>query len=250
METTTSSSGRLPASVKPKLYQITLTVDPQAGRFSGEVLIDVELREPAQAITLHALELTIQSAKIEARGKKQEARVTEEKETETVTLACSDPIPIGKAVITIAFSGTLNRQLKGQRYAFTQCEATDARRIFPCFDEPGLKARFRLTAVIPKRLTALSNMPIETDTVEGAVRRVRFQDTPVMSTYLFALAVAQFEERHVMVDGCRLAVVTLPGQLKYADFALEVGAAGLKLLNDYFGLRYPLAKLDLVGLPD
>ncbi|MBI3621386.1 MAG: M1 family metallopeptidase, partial [Nitrospirae bacterium] len=195
------------------------------------------------------------------------ARVTEEKETETVTLACSDPIPIGKAVITIAFSGTLNRQLKGlyqaratvdgreEKYAFTQCEATDARRIFPCFDEPGLKARFRLTAIVPERLTALSNMPIESNAVEGKMRRVRFQETPVMSTYLFALAVARFEEKHMTVDGCRLAVVTLavvtlPGQLKYADFALEVGAAGLKLLNDYFGLRYPLAKLDLVGLPD
>jgi puromycin-sensitive aminopeptidase len=262
MDTTTPSSGRLPASVKPNLYQLTLTVDPQAGRFSGEASIDVALLEPARTITLHALELAIQSAKIEVGSKKQEARVTADKETETITLACSESIPTGKAIIVITFSGTLNKQLRGlyearatvdgkeERYAFTQCEATDARRIFPCFDEPGLKARFRLTAVVPKRLTALSNMPVESDKIEGALRRVRFQDTPVMSTYLFALAVAQFEEKHVMVDGCKLAVVTLPGQLKYADFALDVGAAGLKLLNDYFGLRYPLVKLDLVGLPD
>ncbi len=257
-----TTSGRLPASVKPDRYHLTLTVDPQAGQFSGEASIDVALLEPTRTITLHALELTVQNAEIEAAGKKFDVKITTDKETETISLACPNTIPTGKASITIAFSGTLNRQLKGlyqaratvdgreERYAFTQCEATDARRIFPCFDEPGLKAKFRLTAVVPERLSALSNMPIESNTVESDRRRVRFQETPVMSTYLFALAVARFEEKHVMVDGCRLAVVTLPGQLRLADFALEVGTAGLSLLNQYFGLRYPLAKLDLVGLPD
>jgi puromycin-sensitive aminopeptidase len=265
MDTTPSSapsSGRLPSSVKPDSYDITLTIDPEAEKFSGLVRIDVELIQEARTITLHALELTIQKTEIDAAGKTFDARISENKETETITLAPSVAIPGGKAAITIAFSGTLNQQLRGlyqvratvdgkeERFAFTQCEATDARRIFPCFDEPALKARFRLTAVIPARLTALSNMPIESDAVAGDMRRVRFRETPVMSTYLFALAVARFEEKTTMIDGCRLSVVTLPGQLKYADFALEVGGAGLSLLNRYFGLRYPLAKLDLVALPN
>jgi puromycin-sensitive aminopeptidase len=255
-------SGRLPGIVAPVLYTIELTVDPNIPTFSGRVSIDITLQAPARTIALHALELTIQNAEIEAAGKTFAATVTADKESETITLAPSDTIPQGRATITLAFSGTLNQQLRGlyqtratvdgreERYVFTQCEATDARRIFPCFDEPALKARFRLTAIIPARLSALSNMPVESVTDDGAMRRVRFEETPVMSTYLFALAVAQFEEKSVMVDGCRLAVVTLPGQLRYADFALEVGRAGLSLLNRYFGLHYPLAKLDLVALPN
>jgi len=262
METRAPVSGRLPETVTPRLYTIALTVDPNIPTFSGRVSIDITLQAPARTITLHALELTIQNAEIEVAGKTFAATITEDKETETITLAPSDTIPRGQATITIAFTGTLNQQLRGlyqtlatvdgreERYVYTQCEATDARRIFPCFDEPALKARFRLTAIIPTRLSALSNMPVKSDTVDGPMRRVQFEDTPVMSTYLFALAVAQFEEKSVMVDGCRLAVVTLPGQLRYADFALEVGRAGLSLLNRYFGLHYPLTKLDLVALPN
>ncbi|HUJ79711.1 MAG TPA: M1 family metallopeptidase [Nitrospiria bacterium] len=255
-------TGRLPPSIRPERYRITLTVNPDDTAFSGSVRIDVVLAQSTSSVVLHALELTIRSATIDVGGHTQEARVTDNKEAETISLVSSDPIPAGPATLIIDYSGTLNTQLRGlyearatinsheEKFVFTQCEATDARRIFPCFDEPALKARFQLAALVPSRLTALSNMPVESDNLEGTMRRVRFQETPVMSTYLFALAVARFEEKSVIVDGCRLAVVTLPGQLQYADFALEVGVAGLKALNEYFGLRYPLAKLDLVGLPD
>jgi puromycin-sensitive aminopeptidase len=255
-------TGRLPPSVRPDRYRITLAVNPDDTAFSGSVQIEVTLARPTTTVILHAVELTIGRVEIEASGKRWTAAIAEDTHAETISLTVTDPLPAGPATVNIDYSGILNKQLRGlyearaliegreERFAFTQCEATDARRIFPCFDEPALKARFHLTAVVPSRLTALSNMPVESDSLEGSTRRVRFQETPVMSTYLFALAVARFEDKSVAVDGCRLAVVTLPGQLKYADFALEVGRAGLKMLNDYFGLRYPLAKLDLVGLPD
>ena len=255
-------SGRLPPLIRPDRYRITLTVNPDERAFSGSVRIEVWLAQSVSAVILHAVELTIQSATIECGNQTREAGHAHDHESETITLTCRDPIPTGPATLVIDYSGTLNTQLRGlyearatidgreEKFVFTQCEATDARRIFPCFDEPALKARFQLTAMVPSRLTALSNMPVESDRIDGPMRRVQFQETPVMSTYLFALAVARFEQKSVTVDGCRLAVVTLPGQLKFADFALDVGHAGLRMLNEYFGLRYPLAKLDLVGLPD
>ena len=262
METTTSASGRLPASVKPERYRITLTVDPESAHFSGHVLIDVDLFEPAWTITLHALELTIQRVEIQIGKKTYAAKITENKTEETISLTLSDTLPAGKATIAIDYTGTLNKQLRGlyegcatidgrpEACVFTQCEATDARRIFPCFDEPAQKARFQLTAIIPAHLTALSNMPVRAERVDGATKRVGFDETPVMSTYLFALAVARLEAKSAVIDGCRVSIAATPGQLRYADFAMEVASAALPRLNEYFGLRYPLAKLDLVALPD
>ncbi|MEW6324479.1 MAG: M1 family metallopeptidase [Nitrospirota bacterium] len=254
--------GRLPGTATPDRYQITLTVNPDEPQFSGSVRIAVTIAKPTSAIMLHALELKIQSAQIEVKGKRLSAKIEKDKPNETIALALSEPIPAGPATLIIDYTGTLNKQLRGlyegravidgkqERCAFTQCEATDARRIFPCFDEPAAKARFLLTALVPAHLTALSNMPAKTDVVEGKTRRVEFEETPVMSTYLFALAVARLESVSKTIDGCRVSIAATPGQLRYADFAMEVAAASLPRLNDYFGLRYPLAKLDLVALPD
>ncbi|MFY9268914.1 MAG: M1 family aminopeptidase [Candidatus Manganitrophaceae bacterium] len=249
------TNGRLPEAVRPERYHLHLTVVPEKKSFQGEVVIDLIVLRPTETVSLHALELDIEDA---TGGEGLPARVTADTASETITLTFPKPLPAGPLRLTLRFSGQLNRQLRGlyearaagETYAFTQFEATDARRMFPCFDEPGIKARFRLTVTLPSHLTALSNMPIGDEKTDGVMKTVSFDETPIMSTYLLALAVARLESKEIQVAGTRVAVWTLPGQLHLGDFALKVTAAVLPLLNDYFDLPYPYPKLDLVGVPD
>ena len=252
--------GRLSSAVAPTRYDVTLSVEPDQERFSGVVAIQLQVREAVRRITLHALELDIHEATVESGGVHYTVALSADAESETLTLTLSREIPSGHAMVGLTFSGRLNQQMKGlyearsgqERYAFTQCEATDARRVFPCFDEPAMKAAFKITAVVPDHLVALSNMDIEGESLDKVTRRktVTFAETPPMSTYLVALAVAKLECREALIDGTRVAVYATPGQLALTDFAQEVMRACLPRLNAYFDLRYPLAKLDLVGVPD
>ncbi|MBI3607416.1 MAG: M1 family metallopeptidase [Nitrospirae bacterium] len=260
--TTNETAGRLPDTVRPERYDLHVTVRPDEGRFSGRVRIAVQLAEPASELTLHAQELEIGDAHVEFDGRRSAATVRLDPAATTLTL--SSELPKGSAVIEVAFAGQLNRQMKGlyearatfegveERYAFTQCEPTDARRFFPCFDEPAFKATFCLeaTAPAPAHLTILSNMPAVSEARDGATKTVRFADTPVMSTYLLALAVGRLGSVARRIAETHVAVWAQPRDLHLADFALDVTEATLPLLNDYFGLPYPYPKLDLVAVPD
>src|SRR3989442_78866 len=145
--------------------------------------------------------LTVERARVEAAGQTLAARASTQRADETITLRFARPLPAGDALLELAFAGRLNQQLRGlyaasadgRRYAFSQCEAADARRIFPCFDEPAFKARFRLAVTVPDGLRAVSNSPIEAehDGPDGPL--IRFAPTPLLSTYLFALAVGPLE---------------------------------------------------------
>lgn len=247
-------SGRLPGGVRPLCYAIDLTVLPEESTFSGSVYIDLLMDSLLTEIVLHALDLRIEKAELNGLA----AKVSGDALSETITVTTSQSMPQETARLSLHFSGMLNQQMRGlyaaqagtETFAFTQFEATDARRMFPCFDEPAIKARFRLAVTVPAHLTALSNMPVTAEKVNGRFKQVTFDETPVMSTYLLALAVARLEKKEIWVGETSVAVWTLPDQLSLGAFALKVTQAVLPLLNTYFDLPCPTPKLDLVCVPD
>ncbi|MBN4050048.1 hypothetical protein JYT17_00340, partial [Nitrospira defluvii] len=194
-------SGRLPLEIRPQSYTLDLFVQPKEKVFSGRLVISLLIEKPLRAITLHALDLVI----TETRLCGQEALVSVDAADETITLTFPETIPPGDQALSLAFSGKLNQQMRGlyatevrgETFAFTQFEATDARRMFPCFDEPAFKARFKLSLNIPAHLTARSNMPILEEKKTGDLKKVTFDETPLMSTYLLAVAVARLEKREI-----------------------------------------------------
>jgi puromycin-sensitive aminopeptidase len=251
--------GRLPQNVLPNLYTITLKIIPEVIDFNGNVVIDVTLQEPSKTIVLHALDILIERVELLQANQTQVGKVLENKSDETVTLLFDEPLLAGQAQIKIAFAGKLNKQLRGlyqvdsggEKYAFTQFEATDARRMIPCFDEPALKARFSLTVTYPATLTAFSNMPVlKQQTGEENCKTTLFETTPVMSTYLLALGLARLTCRTMKVGETEVSVWADSKQLPISEFALKVTSAVLPMLNNYFGLPYPYPKLDLISVPN
>lgn len=257
---------RLPTTVVPSRYELTLQPDLAAATFAGEETVTVEIGEPLQEIVLNAIELEIDEAwVVPGNGERIDASVSYDDATERATLALASAAPAGPATVHARFRGILNDKLHGfyrstftgeagteQVIATTQFEATDARRAFPCWDEPEAKAVFSVTLVVPDHLTALANAAEAGREPAGDGRvAVRFADTMVMSTYLVAFIVGPLEVSDpVDVDGTPLRVAYPPGKGRLATFALESGAFALRHFQEYFGLPYPADKLDLVAIPD
>jgi puromycin-sensitive aminopeptidase len=256
---------RLPRTVVPSRYDIRLEPDLTTFVFTGVETVAVTVSEPVTDIWLNAVELAITSASIEnARGESQRASATAETEHERYRLTFPAPIAPGEWRLRLAFTGTLNDKLRGfyrstykdpagvpRVLAATQFEATDARRAFPCWDEPDFKAVFASTLVIDPALTAVSNTTVVSERVEGGKKVVTFADTITMSTYLVAYVVGELEATEpVMVGATPLRVWCVPGKKRLAAFGQSIGAASLSFFERYYGLPYPGGKLDLLAIPD
>jgi len=227
----------------------------------------LQVKEPTTQITLNALDIVIDSVELNYEcSKLKPEKIVYSAENETATLEFAQEIPAEtQGVLHMSFTGELNDKMKGfyrskyfgpngeERYAgVTQFEATDARRCFPCWDEPAIKATFDITLVVPKDRVALSNMPvIKEDSLPDGLRRVRFDRTPIMSTYLVAVVVGEYDYvEGKSDDGVLVRVFTPVGKREQGTFALEVATKVLPYYKDYFNIAYPLPKMDLIAISD
>jgi aminopeptidase N len=251
---------RLPRTAIPEHYDLHLTPDFDTDTFAGQVSIRVRLDEPAQSITLNSAEIELHEVTIASGGSAQPATVALDAAAETATLSVPKPIAAGSAVIDIKYAGRLNDQLRGfylsrangREYAITQLEATDARRAFPSFDEPAMKATFAMTATIDARDTAIANGRLLSDTPgPGAGKHtLRFATTRRMSPYLVALAVGDWECISGGADGIPIRICGTPNRTDQLHFALESAEFSLRYFNRYFTITYPFDKLDILAVPD
>jgi aminopeptidase N len=256
----TAPAQRLPQTVLPDHYEITLAPDLKSAKFSGEETIHVRVLNETSTITLNAAELEFQEADVTSGNKTQRADVSLDAKQEQAALTLGEPIPAGPAEIHIKFTGTLNDQLRGfylvktakRNDAATQFEATDARRAFPCFDEPAMKAIFALRLVLDQGDTAISNGKIISDTPgPGAGKHtLEFSTTPKMSSYLVAMAVGDFACIEGSADGIPIRVCSTPDKKHLGGFALESAEHILHYYDDYYAINYPYGKLDIVAVPD
>ena len=251
----------LPASVVPSHYAIEFRPDAQRLRFSAHVAIDVEVRETTRAITLNAAGLEFGTVRL--RPSNATPQVQLDPKRETAIFAFSEMLAPGRYTLEIDYRGRINPNPAGlfaldytaadktpRRALFTQFENTDARRFVPCWDEPGIKATYDLTAIVAAGQLAVSNMPIaRTTPMPGGLVRVRFQRTPKMSMYLLFFASGDLERIHRQVGKVDLGLIVKRGSAQQGRFALEAATRLLPYFNDYFATPYPLPKLDLIAGP-
>ena len=251
---------RLPELAVPDHYQLKLSPDLTKDDFAGEETISIRVLKPTKAIVLNAFDIDFKQTTIESGGSSQKAAVALDKDKQTATLTVDNEIPAGAASIHIVYTGILNDQLRGfylgkdsngEKYAATQFEATDARRAFPSFDEPAYKATFQVTVVADEGLTVISNTAAVAD-VPGpnGKHTVHFAPTPKMSSYLVAVVVGKFDYVEGIVDGIPIRVYASPGKKELSTFALDAAKHIMHYYNQYFSIKYPYGKLDLVGLAD
>ena len=258
-----STTTQLPRGVTPSHYALSLTPDAQAATFTANVVITVDVAAPTSAVTLNALELAFVGATAESAGGTQQAsKIDVDAATQTATLHFSQPLAKGKHTLAISYSGKIGTQATGlfsldydtaagrQRALYTQFENSDARSVIPSWDEPDYKATFALDVTVPSTQMAVGNMPVASSTELGnGKKRVTFAVTPRMSTYLLFFGLGDFERATAMADGTEVGVITKKGALAQSRFALDESAALLREYNDYFGVRYPLPKLDNIAAP-
>jgi alanyl aminopeptidase len=254
-----ASTPRLGTDVVPVAQSIRLDVDPRSDTFTGSVAVDLDVKKPASAIRFHAVDLTITSLKLTKGGKEIETTFAPDAGSITVvTPKTKMLLPPGRYALAIDYKDVFNRQAvglykmvaKGEPYLFSQFEAIDARRAFPCWDEPGFKLPYELTVTIPKQYDAVSNTPIAEVMENGDAKTIRFAKTKPLPSYLLALAVGQFD--FTPIKGMRVPgrIVAPKGQGNLAGTAAEVTPAILAALEKYFGAKYPFEKIDLIAVPE
>ena len=260
-------SYRLPSNISPLSYNLSLSPCLDSFTFKGNVSIHLKVLEKTQSVVINSSLLQITSSVIKlGDGSSISPIETLINETEeTVSFIFAEALPEGNALLSIHFSGILNDQLKGfyrceyldengetRHLATTQFEPTSARMAFPCWDEPSSKATFHVTLTIPSNLTAISNTNVEKEVpLQGGLKSVRFAKTPVMSTYLLAFVVGDLSSiEDKAYDGTTIRVWATRGKETQGSFALKTATKLLEFFNNYFGIPYPLDKLDHIAIPD
>src|SRR5271169_1265118 len=255
----TAVAQRLPGGANPDHYALTVNMNFSNNTYDGDETIDLILTKPSNTITLNALEIDFHEVTITAAGQTQTAKVSSDTKNEMATFNVDNPLPAGAATVHIKFTGHLNDKLrgfylstyKGRKYEVSQMESTDARVAFPCFDEPAYKATFDLTAIVDKADTAISNGEIISDTPgPGDKHTIKFSQSPKMSSYLVALTVGDWKCVSDHTDGVKVSVCTVPGKENLAQFPLAASKYILHYYDNYYGIKYPLPKLDNIAVPD
>ena len=253
------ASVRLPDDVIPQAYAISLTPDLSHMTFAGAVTITIDVRRPVKALVLNALDLAIERASLDGGAP---AKVGLDSGSQTARFDFGRTVEPGRHTLAITYRGRIYTSSAGlftleyatpggpRRMLVSQMESADARRVFPGWDQPDRKATFQLTVIAPAGQMAVSNMPqASASSLPGGLQRVAFQTTPKMSSYLLFLGLGDLERISRMVDGVDVGVVVRKGAAANGRWALDRACELLKYYNDYFGIRYPLPKLDLVGAP-
>ncbi len=253
-----ANAQRLPKTVVPSHYKLFLDPSISGQKFSGEESIAVHVSQPISEITLNSLDLDITLAEVSSGGHTQQAKITYDKPQETVKLSFDGPVAAGNADLHLKYSGKLTQGLRGlylsrsqrRMYAVTQFEGTYARMMFPSFDEPSFKATFDLSVMADKGDTAISNGRIISDEPMGDRHKMTFSTSPRMSTYLVALAIGDWQCLERTVEGIPVRVCAVPEKKDEGKFALDVAAHSLEFYNQWYGIKYPFGKLDLLAIPD
>jgi puromycin-sensitive aminopeptidase len=250
---------RLSKDVLPSRYELRFELEFDTWTSAGWERITLRSARPSREITLHAIELDIVTATIDGKNKLERAAL--DAESETATLRFANDIPAGEHALEISWKGGIRDSLRGlyrslrgeERYAATQFEAADARRAFPCFDEPEFKARFSLELIHPAGNAAIGNMPIASEeAVDERRTRTRFRETPKISSYLVAFTVGPYEFTPTVTtpSGIPVRVCLPPGLAEQGIYARDAHVCSVEWLQDYTAIPYPYIKVDAIGIPD
>jgi aminopeptidase N len=261
----TPTPTQLPRLARPTHYNVTIEPDAAALTFRGDVAISLEVLAPVQSITLNALDMKFASVRFtDSTGRviASEPKITMDEAAQTATFTFDKKIPSGSYWLALDYTGKIGTQAVGlfaidydtaggkKRALYTQFEASDARRMTPSWDEPAYKATFVLEAIVPQGQMAVSNMPVaERTEIAGGRERIRFEQSPKMSTYLLFFGLGEFDRTTAKLGATELGVVTQKGKSDQAKFALDSSVQVLREYNDYFGIPYALPKLDNVASP-
>ncbi len=249
-------------SVDPIYYHLTIEPDLKRFLFSGQVIIQAHADKATETVVLDCAEIAVWECRVKTDLEPQAmCRFAQDPVKERLTLQLPYPVS-GTFELTIEFAGKINDRMAGfyrsriydnptaDYIAVTQFQESDARRAFPCFDHPAKKAVFELEMVIDPQLTAVANTDVQSITeLDGDRLRVAFDPTPKMSTYLIFWGVGPFVIENDAVDP-RVRAVCLPEKIKQAHFGLTFGRKALAYGEDYYGIPYPLSKMDLIAVPD
>jgi aminopeptidase N len=256
-----AAPGKLPKTVVPAAYRLDLVTDIDKLTFTGVEEIDITVAKPTDTITLNAHDLAIASVALKGEDGAK-ATVTLDEKAQTATFTFPHPLAAGSHTLSVAYSGPITAQPAGlyyndydvngvhKRMLVTQFEATDARRMFPGWDEPAFKATYTLSVTVPQSFRAISNTPVaHEERAAAGTKKVTFGTTPKMSSYLVVLVAGELDRINQTAAGTDIGVDTIAGKAETGRYALDAATKILPYYNDYFGVKYPLPKLDLIAIP-